>query len=131
MGNRFYLVGVVALFRGNQITRITFKVDYSAALACRRIGTSARVAQDLWRARCIERRPSGSENDLGKRAGRKIGTASQADFTDSRLPAVIGFIDEHKESFGVEPICRELQVAPSTYYAVHGRPPSARAGRDE
>ncbi len=31
---------------------------------------------------------------------------------------------------GVEPICRVLQVAPSTYYAAKGRPLSARARRD-
>lgn len=33
--------------------------------------------------------------------------------------------------FGVEPICKELQVAPSTYYAARSRPPSKRAVRDE
>jgi putative transposase len=32
---------------------------------------------------------------------------------------------------GVEPICRVLQVAPSSDYAAMGRPPSARALRDE
>lgn len=31
---------------------------------------------------------------------------------------------------GVEPICRVLQVAPSTYYAAKTRPPSKRACRD-
>ena len=31
---------------------------------------------------------------------------------------------------GVEPICEVLQVAPSTYYAARGRPPSERARRD-
>lgn len=41
------------------------------------------------------------------------------------------FIDAHRERFGVEPICRELQVAPSTYYAARCRPPSARQIRDE
>jgi hypothetical protein len=30
-------------------------------------------------------------------------------------------IDEHRGSFGVEPICRMLQIAPSTYYAVKAR----------
>ncbi len=35
-------------------------------------------------------------------------------------------IDAHKERFGVEPICRVLEVAPSTYYARQERPPSAR-----
>ena len=39
------------------------------------------------------------------------------------------YIDEHR-SFGVEPICRTLQVAPSSYYAARVRPPSARALAD-
>jgi putative transposase len=37
------------------------------------------------------------------------------------------YIDEHRNRFGVEPICTMLQVAPSTYYAAKRRPPSARA----
>ena len=41
------------------------------------------------------------------------------------------FITEHKERWGVEPICRELQVAPSSYYAAITRPPSVRRRRDE
>jgi putative transposase len=32
---------------------------------------------------------------------------------------------------GVEPICRELPIAPSTYYTARSRPPSARAIEDE
>jgi HTH-like domain/Helix-turn-helix domain/Integrase core domain len=40
------------------------------------------------------------------------------------------YIDAHRDRFGVEPICRVLQVAPSTYYAAKTRPPSARAVRD-
>jgi putative transposase len=43
---------------------------------------------------------------------------------------IVEYIDEHKARFGVEPICRELQVAPSTYYAAKARPPSARAVAD-
>jgi putative transposase len=43
---------------------------------------------------------------------------------------IVGFIDEHRDEFGVEPICRELQVAPSTYYAAKKRELSARAVRD-
>jgi putative transposase len=42
----------------------------------------------------------------------------------------VNFIDTHRDEFGVEPICRTLQVAPSTYYAAKSRPPSARALRD-
>ena len=36
------------------------------------------------------------------------------------------FIDEHRERFGVEPICDALQIAPSSYYASKSRPSSAR-----
>lgn len=43
---------------------------------------------------------------------------------------IVSYIDEHKDRLGVEPICRELQVAPSTYYAAKSRPPSARSVRD-
>ena len=43
---------------------------------------------------------------------------------------IVGFIDEHRVEFGVEPICKVLQVAPSTYYAAKKRAPSARAVRD-
>jgi len=41
------------------------------------------------------------------------------------------FIDNQKESFGVEPICRVLQFAPSTYYAARQRPISELRLRDE
>jgi putative transposase len=43
---------------------------------------------------------------------------------------MIAYIDCHKDRFGVEPICRLLPIAPSTYYARKQRPPSARAVRD-
>jgi len=43
---------------------------------------------------------------------------------------VSAFIDQHRARFGVEPICRELQVAPSTYYAAKARGPSRRAQRE-
>jgi putative transposase len=41
------------------------------------------------------------------------------------------YIDTHRCRFGVEPICRTLEIAPSSYYARRARPPSARARRDE
>ena len=41
------------------------------------------------------------------------------------------YIDEHRDVFGVEPICQVLAIAPSTYYAARARPPSARMVRDE
>jgi putative transposase len=49
---------------------------------------------------------------------------------------MVGLIDEHRETFGVEPICAVLPIAPSLYYELkardrdpHRRP--ARACRDE
>jgi putative transposase len=50
---------------------------------------------------------------------------------------MIRFIDEHKDRFGVEPICRVLSdtaagfLSDAGYYAAKNRPPSARALRDE
>jgi putative transposase len=41
------------------------------------------------------------------------------------------YIEEHAGSFGVEPICRTLEIAPSSYYAARSRPPSARSLADE
>ena len=41
------------------------------------------------------------------------------------------FIDEHREDYGVEPICRVLPIAPSTYRAHAARiaDPSKRSDR--
>ena len=48
---------------------------------------------------------------------------------------IVGYIDEHKNEFGVEPICAVLEgtparIAPSTYYAAKSRPPSRRSITD-
>lgn len=43
---------------------------------------------------------------------------------------MIAFIDGHTAVQGVEPICRTLQIAPSTHHAARVRPPSARHVRD-
>ena len=43
---------------------------------------------------------------------------------------MIAYIDQHKGRYGVEPICRVLPIAPSTYYQHTKRPRSARAVRD-
>ncbi len=34
---------------------------------------------------------------------------------------IVSFIDEHREEHGVEPICRQLPIAPSTYYEQKAR----------
>lgn len=48
---------------------------------------------------------------------------------------LVDYIDQHRDRFGVEPICEVLEsagtkIAPSTYYAAKARPLSARAVRD-
>ena len=48
---------------------------------------------------------------------------------------MIGYIEAHKDQFGVEPICRVLtehgiKIAPSTFYEARSRKPSRRAVRD-
>ena len=42
----------------------------------------------------------------------------------------MAYVEAHKASFGVEPICEVLEVAPSTYYAARNRQPCARVRRD-
>jgi putative transposase len=42
----------------------------------------------------------------------------------------VSFIQAHRAHWGVEPICRVLQIAPSSYYAAVSRAPSARQQRD-
>ena len=42
---------------------------------------------------------------------------------------MVAFIDACREDFGVEPICAQLPIAPSSYYDAKSRPVSARARR--
>ena len=49
---------------------------------------------------------------------------------------MVTYIDQHRQVFGVEPICDVLsehacRIAPSTYYAAKSRPPSTRRLRHE
>lgn len=49
---------------------------------------------------------------------------------------MIAFIDDHREAYGVEPICKVLPIAPSTYHEqlAQRRDPGrmrARARRDQ
>lgn len=45
---------------------------------------------------------------------------------------MVAFIEEHREAYGVEPICEVLPIAPSTYYEHHARTqdPSLRPARE-
>ena len=44
---------------------------------------------------------------------------------------MVSFIDDHRDEYGVEPICRVLPIAPSTYYAskAHEADPTLRSKR--
>ena len=46
---------------------------------------------------------------------------------------MVAFIDEHREEYGVEPICAVLPIAPSTYYAhrARRRNPDLRSAREK
>jgi putative transposase len=55
---------------------------------------------------------------------------------DRRGEVMVGFIDDHRGQYGVEPICAVLPIAPSTYFRVRAlrvdpTRRSARAQRDE
>ena len=43
----------------------------------------------------------------------------------------MSFISAHRERWGIEPMCRTLQGAPSTYYAAVSHMPSARQVADD
>jgi hypothetical protein len=45
---------------------------------------------------------------------------------------MVAFVDAHRAEYGVEPICAELPIAPSTYYAHKARQadPSKRSARE-
>src|SRR2546422_11181470 len=77
-----------------------------------------------------------AERDGGQRPG--LTTDERARFKQlreggARPPSqvMVGFIDEHREKFGVEPICAVLPIAPSLYYELKARDrdPHRRPGR--
>jgi transposase InsO family protein len=46
---------------------------------------------------------------------------------------MVSFIDEHRDEYGVEPICKELPIAPSTFYELMARrrDPDLRPAREK
>src|SRR5262249_39111794 len=84
------------------------------------------------------RRPGGDHCRTGwdRRSGEgKSGTAAGERDPEERVgffrgrarrptSEMIRYIDEHREKFGVEPICQVLEIAPSTYYEARSRPAS-------
>lgn len=88
--------------------------------------------RDLWRARCIERCTPGSGSGSGETGQPKGWHRAPGRLHRPPLEVIVAFVDENRDQFGVEFICRHLQVAPSTYYAAKKRQtqPCARAVRD-
>src|SRR5574341_293442 len=106
------------------------RVGHSGALANGRLTRSSTSPDGLVESPVHREVPAG----FGKRpeeTGRQQGRHRASGRLHRPAPAqVSAFINAHREEFGVEPICRVLQVAPSTYYARKTRPRSARARRD-
>jgi transposase-like protein len=94
-----------------------------------RAGVPTEMADKL---KAVERENRASAGQRDPAQGKRI-------FCDggARPPvqAMIAFIDDHREAHGVEPVCKVLQIAPSTYHArvAQRRDPaklSARARQD-
>ncbi|WP_461383820.1 IS3 family transposase [Devosia indica] len=97
----------------------------------RRAGVPSEVAEKL-KALERENRELRQANEILRKASAYFGPGGARPPTE----AMIAFIDEHRGHYGVEPICRVLPIAPSTYHehVAQRRDPSrlsARAQRDE
>ncbi|MFN9497368.1 MAG: IS3 family transposase [Sphingomonadales bacterium] len=106
--------------------------------ASRRTAPAAQAADDKARIKLLERevKELRRANEILRKASAYFcaGGASQRPLAQRQM--VMSFIDAHREDLGIEPICRELAVAPSSYHeharrqADPGRR-SARARRDD
>ncbi|QUM74615.1 IS3 family transposase [Sphingopyxis granuli] len=102
--------------------------------ASRRAGPAAQTASDKDRLKLLER-----EVKELRRANEILRKASAYFCAGGARPPrqmVMSFIDSHREELGIEPICRELAVAPSSYHEHAARladpaKRSARARRDD
>ena len=77
--------------------------------------------------------PRAGAGGPGAAAGQRDPEGGVGFFRAGARPALadaVRFITEHQARWGVEPICRVVQVAPSSYYAALRRLPSARQQRD-
>ncbi|WP_156035520.1 IS3 family transposase [Terrabacter tumescens] len=94
----------------------------------KRIAELEREVKELRRANEILRTASAFFAGSGARPQAEVSTTVPTG-------VLVEYIDEHRDRFGVEPICTALtaagtQIAPSTYYAAKKRAPSARAMSD-
>lgn len=100
------------------------------------------VRQAQQPAGCTGRRPASGAKDELDRLRRKLAELERAieilkatkEYfqVETRLSPdeVIALIDNHRGRFGVEAMCRALDIPPSTYYARKAHTPSARQQRD-
>ncbi|WP_373288794.1 IS3 family transposase [Croceicoccus mobilis] len=102
--------------------------------ASRRAGPAAQAASDRDRVKALERevKELRRANEILRKASAYFGSGG------ARPPRqmVMSFIDTHREELGIEPICRELAIAPSSYHEHAARlaDPTrrpARARRDD
>ncbi len=132
--------GVPSLWAGD---RIDCTEDRCGAADAARVGQARRGRQRRSRRRDDQRGAAyeGARREVKelRRANEILKLASaffaQAEL-DRRLKSWRDFIDKHRATFGVEPICKVLQVAPSGYrrHAALLREPHrrcARAQRDD
>ena len=95
-----------------------------------RAGVPSEVAERL-KALEQESRDLRQVNEILRKASAYFAQAE----LDRRFKPMIPFIDDHREAHGVEPICKVLPIAPSSYYdhVARRRDParlSAQAKRD-
>ena len=78
----------------------------------KRAGVPTDVAEKL-KALERENRELRQANEILRKASAYFAQAE----LDRRVEAMIAFIDDHRDVHGVEPICKVLPIAPSTYHA--------------
>jgi putative transposase len=96
----------------------------------KRAGVPTDMAEKL-KALERENRELRQANEILRKASAYFAQAE----LDRRVKAMIAFIDDHRAAYGVEPICKVLPIAPSTYFAhvaqrIEASKRSARARRD-
>jgi hypothetical protein len=62
------------------------------------------------------RRQPGNPRELGLQADAIQVVEADRLCLEAQVLTLVSFIDEHKEAYGVEPMCRVLPIAPSTHY---------------
>ena len=105
-------------------------------------------ATHVGETKCDRHRSAGWNDVGGSGSTQGVATGEQGTETGQRDPedgvglfrpggarpptaALIGFIDEHQDRYGIEPICGVLPIVPSTYYAHQAprRDPQRRSQR--